>query len=140
MTEIKYKNKIIVEEYEMLRKSVGWKALCRSQAKTGIKNSLYVIVAVHDGEAVGMTRLLGDGGYVNIIADVIVKPEYQGLGIGKHMVRSVLEHIRTELKAGQSSIVYVMSAKGKEPFYSSLGFVCRPNETLGCGMTQWIDK
>ena len=85
-----------------------------------------------------MARLIGDGGHLNIIADVIVLPEYQGLGIGKNVVKSLLNHIKENLSVGQSAMVYVMSAAGKESFYESLGFERRPNKTLGCGMTQQI--
>ena len=140
MAEIQYKHSITVEEYENLRKSVGWRPIERAQAQIGINNSRYITVATVNGQAVGMARLVGDGGYVNVICDVIVREEFQGQGIGKRLVLSLLEDIRGGLSAGQSSIVYVMAAKGKEPFYESLGFVPRPADTLGCGMTQWIDK
>lgn len=140
MGDIQFKHYITLEEYDELRRSVGWNQIERAQALAGLKNSRYVTVATAGGQAVGMARLVGDGGYVNLICDVIVREDYQGHGIGKRMVRFLLDYIWENLSSGQSAIVYVMSAKGKEPFYESLGFVTRPTDKLGSGMTVWIDK
>jgi len=36
--------------------------------------------------------------------------------------------------------INLMAAKGRESFYKQFGFVERPNEEFGAGMTQWIPK
>jgi len=41
-------------------------------------------------------------------------------------------------KSVNNTIVGLMSATGKEDFYSKYGFIKRPNEKMGCGMTQFI--
>jgi predicted N-acetyltransferase YhbS len=80
-----------------------------------------------------MARVIGDGGLVYYIQDVIVLPEYQGQGLGAKMMDKVMAYIRGQVK--HSAIIGLMSAKGKEPFYERYGFIPRPNENLGSGMT-----
>ena len=137
---INYVNEISVEDYNYIRKSVGWNPIEEKQAITGLKNSMFLTVAMNDTKVVGMARVVGDGGYIIIIVDVIVLPEYQGNGIGKTMMLKVMEHINGSLKADQGVFVNLMSAKGRESFYSQFGFEIRPNDKVGCGMTQWISK
>ncbi|MBX4261692.1 hypothetical protein KTC96_11195 [Clostridium estertheticum] len=48
--------------------------------------------------------------------------------------------INSDLKEGQSVFANFMSAKGKESFYSEFGFSERPNESMGCDMSQWIRR
>jgi len=137
---IEYKKDISVQDYNFLRKSVGWNEININQAKVGISNSLYLITANNMNETIGLVRVVGDGGYIVVIVDVIVLPEYQGKGIGKSLIQKIMELINNDLNEGESVFVNLMAAKGKEPFYRQVGFNDRPNEIMGCGMTQWIRK
>ena len=47
----------------------------------------------------------------------------------------VMEYIRTH--ANNNSVIGLMAAKGKEPFYTRYGFTIRPDDRLGSGMTMW---
>lgn len=139
-SDIQYRNSISVTDYNHLCKSAGWKELKSKQAQTGINNSSYIVSAVNGDETVGMARVVSDGGYVAIIVDVVVLPEFQGKGIGKTMMNMVMEHIRSNIAEGEGVSIILMSAKGKESFYKQFGFNERPNEKFGPGMTQWISK
>ena len=121
------------QEYNDLRESVGWKTYDLAVAEKGLMGSLYGVCAFVNGEIVGMARILGDGGLVYYIQDVIVRPEFQGNGIGSAMMDRIMGYIQAH--ASQNSIVGLMSARGKEAFYARYGFVQRPNERMGCGMT-----
>jgi GNAT superfamily N-acetyltransferase len=135
---IEYVNKISLADYTGLRHSVGWSAVEDAQAKIGIDNSFFLVVAMAQGRAVGMTRVVSDGGYFMLIVDVVVHPDYQGKGIGYEMMAQVMAHIHAYLQPGQSAMVNLMAAKGKEPFYEKFGFIERPNDKLGAGMVQTI--
>jgi GNAT superfamily N-acetyltransferase len=139
-TNIQYVNTISAVDYNHLRKSVGWNEVAKKQAQTGINNSAYIISAVCEDKAVGMARVVSDGGYIAIIVDVIVLPNFQGKGIGKCMMNSVMEHIKNSINEGETMFVNLMAAKGRESFYSQFGFVERPNDKYGAGMTQWMKK
>ena len=133
-----YVNSITVKDYNYLRKSVGWPELESKQAQIGINNSAFIISAVVDSKTVGVTRVVGDGGYIAVIVDVMVLPDFQGNGIGKTMMQKSMEYIKSTVGEGQFVFVNLMAAKDRESFYSQFGFEVRPNEKVGAGMTQYI--
>jgi GNAT superfamily N-acetyltransferase len=138
--DVQFVHTLEKSEYNALRKSVGWPELPDRQAAASLNNSAFFVAARHEGKAIGMTRVVGDGGYIAYIADVIVMPEYQGQGIGKTMVDMAMQFISDSMSEGETVFVNLMAAKGKEPFYSKFGFAERPNETHGAGMTQYLKK
>ncbi len=123
------------EEYNWLREQVGWRTHPAEVIRMALPNSLYGVCAYQAGRLVGMARVIGDGGLVYYIQDVIVVPECQRQGIGAKMMDRVMEYIRAH--AHQNMIVGLMSAKGKEAFYEKYGFTVRPTDGLGAGMTMF---
>ena len=86
-----------------------------------------------------MARVVGDGGLVFYVQDVIVLPEFQGRGIGAQLMEKVMAYI--EGHAHHNTIIGLMSAIGKEAFYERYGFVKRPAEKYGPGMTRfWLEE
>ena len=49
------------------------------------------------------------------------------------MMEKVMAYVSAH--ASHNSIVGLMAAKGKEPFYLRYGFTKRPNDAFGAGMT-----
>ena len=135
---IQYNSTITSEEYMELRRKVGWCEFPLEEAQAGIDNSYMVLCARDEGKAVGVMRLLWDGGYIAFLSDVIVDPKYQGQGIGAALVRGAIERIKKDMKPGYKVKFNLMSAKGKEGFYEKFGFKERPNDECGAGMDQWI--
>ena len=121
------------EEYNDLRRSVGWGTYDQELITRALPQSLYSVCADVNGRFVGMARIVGDGGLVFYIQDVAVHPDFQRQGIGKRMMDKIMEYIRAH--ASHNTIVALMSAYGKERFYEQYGFVRRPTDRLGCGMT-----
>lgn len=116
-----------------LRKLVGFNAYKRPLdiAQKGLDNSLYG-VSVYDGDKlIGMARVIGDGYTCFYVQDVLVNPEYQGLGIGKNIMNRIVAFLDN---VDQDAIVALMSSKGREGFYEQFGFIRRPNDNYGCGM------
>nr|WP_122013354.1 GNAT family N-acetyltransferase [Maliibacterium massiliense] len=136
--QITYTSRISVADYNALRKVVGWSAVEPEMAQQGLQNAYYFVCAMEGSRAVGMLRVIGDGGYSAFIDDVAVHPDYQGRGIGKTMLGMALAHLRGTLKPGQSLMVSLLAATGKESFYERFGFARRPNDAHGAGMTQWF--
>jgi GNAT superfamily N-acetyltransferase len=137
---ITYINDITVFDFNNLRKIAGWEVIENEQAITGLRNSAFKLTAKDGEKTVGLARVIRDGGYVVVVSDVIVLPEYQGKGIGRAMMEKVMTYINDSLKTGQSVFVIVISAHNKEHFYTKFGFNIRPNENDGPGLTQWINK
>lgn len=137
---IHYVDYVTPEEYMELRKIVGWVQFPLEEAKACIDNAYMVLCVRDDDKAIGVARLLWDGGYIAFLSDVIVIPEYQGQGIGRKLVEACLQKLKNDLKPGYKVKITLNSAKGKEPFYEKFGFKERPNEDSGAGMDQWIMK
>ena len=132
-----YSNKLLVKDYCDLRTSVGWPSISYDQAQSGLDNSDFIISCADEGKTVGCARLFWDKGYIAYLADVIVKPEYQGLGIGKKMVQECINYIDSQIKEGWRIKIVIVAAKGKEEFYEKFGFKARPNDNYGSGMDMW---
>ena len=77
---------ITIEAYNDLRRSVEFIEIRENRAKTALDNALYKVIAYDGDRPVGMTRVVGDGGYVYFICDVIVRPEYQSHGLGRRLI------------------------------------------------------
>ncbi|MGB4657756.1 MAG: GNAT family N-acetyltransferase [Mobilitalea sp.] len=135
-----YDDELTVTDYNNLRESAGWCMLPEKQIKKGLDRSDYVIAAKEDGKTIGMARVFSDSGCVFFVSDVVVLPEYQGKGIGKSMVQSIMTYINNQLEAGDIAYVALMAATGKEEFYEKFGFEVRPNNHHGAGMSQWMYK
>jgi GNAT superfamily N-acetyltransferase len=123
------------EELTVLRLSAGWQNGPLEGYRAGLANTLYGVCAVSKGEVIGTARVVGDGYTVFYIQDVIVHPDYQRQGIGQVMMEKVMEYI--DRTACERAVVGLMSAGGKEEFYERFGFIKRPNEKFGSGMTQF---
>ena len=139
MIDYEVTNYITPEEYMEMRKVVEWSAFPLEQAAEGIKNTFILICFRVDGKPVALGRAVSDRGYVVYIADVIVIPEYQGNGLGRKIMESLMEQIKASMKPGYRVMITLMAAQGKEKFYNKFGFVDRPSEFYGCGMHQWIE-
>lgn len=138
--DISYCNTLSAEDFNRLRNAVGWGQISARQAKSGLAHTEFLVAAMDGDRTVGCARIVGDGGYVAYICDVIVRPEYQDLGIGKAMIGRLLEFLRLNLEPGDRVMVLLMAAKGRESFYRQFGFLDRPDGTGGAGMVQWMEK
>lgn len=132
-------DEITPKEYMELRELVGWTLFPIEQAAEALKNTSHLCCLKKDGKTIGLLRVIWDHGYVIYIADVIVRPEFQGQGLGRVLMNNAMDFIKSCLKPGYKAMVSLMSAKGKEEFYKKFGFIERPSEKYGCGMCQWME-
>ena len=135
---ITYTDSVSAEDCNKLRNSAGWPQMHLDQIETGLKNSAFIVAAKDGDITVGMARIISDGGYVAFIVDVLVLPEYQRKGIGKTMMGRIMEYTQNMLKDDYCIQLDLLAAKGKERFYEKFGFIKRPDDNFGCGMTQRI--
>ena len=131
---ITYTNEITHADYAMLRASAGWRALSPAQVEAAISGSAFLVAAKDGPRAVGMTRLMSDGGYFAVVLDVVVLPEYQGRGIGREMMARAAAHLQAGLRPGEQSYTLLTSAPGREGFYEKMGFHQVPTEGEGAGL------
>ena len=122
------------------RRSVGWYELLPRQLNCALKSSVFAITALDGEKEVGSARVVGDGGYQFFISDVIVRPEYQGQGIGQMIIESLINYVEEIQLPGTRIMLDLMCAVGRENFYKKFGFIARPTDKLGPGMIKYIDK
>lgn len=136
---IEIKNDLSTEEYNNLRKSIGWDIKDTHIVEEAIKNSVIIKKAVKNNETVGMARVIGDGIYY-LIVDVVVNKNYQGNGIGKKLIDEIIKEVENRTQEGQKSSINLMSMEGKEAFYEKCGFTKVPFGYTGYGMIRRIEK
>ena len=67
-----------------------------------------------------MGRIVGDGGWYFLIADMATLPEHQGKGLGSAVLDSLLDEIRTQ--APQGAYVTLTADPPGRRLYESRGF------------------
>jgi GNAT superfamily N-acetyltransferase len=88
------------------------------------------VVEVASGHAVGMGRVISDGGWYFHIADMAVFPEHQRKGIGDAILRRLLERIWAGAAPGEPYITLMADEPGR-PLYRKHGFVDASAVSLG---------
>lgn len=131
-------NNLTYEEYVDIIETIGWKYPSKRLLEKSLSNSETVKYVVNN-ETVGMARLVTDYGYIALVADVIVKPEYQRKGIGKKLINNLLERAKASLEEGEAMMIQLLAADGKKAFYEQFGFKDKP-EVVECGMYMWLKK
>lgn len=134
------KNVIDYETYLDLRRQVGWISLTEEQAKTALDNSLITVMAVEDGQPVGMGRVVGDKAVISYVQDLIVVPKAQGKGVGSMILQELIKYVESVTMPETRMMLCLMCAKGREKFYEKHNFIARPTPELGPGMIQYIKK
>lgn len=108
-------------EHRAIAESVGWaEAFDWQTLPLSLDGSLSGVVAVVDGQAVGMGRLVGDGAKYFYIQDVAVIPQYQGHGVGKAIIDRLLVHVAQS--APSTAFVGLFSTEQAKEVYSGRAF------------------
>jgi ribosomal protein S18 acetylase RimI-like enzyme len=124
-----------IDDFIHLRTQVGWSNADSSFVGISLRNSLFHVTVYAQKELIGMGRVIGDGALYFYVQDVVVKPVYQGKGIGKALMSEIEKYLAVTTTKGAT--IGLLSAKGKEDFYRRYGYLKRPNDDLGAGMCKF---
>ena len=127
-------NQLKAEDFIRLKVATGFRERPVDLVDKALKNNLFDVVAVANGEVIGMGRLVGDGVMYWYLQEIVVLPEYQGKGIGTAIVNRLLEYITDHTEPGNFTSVGLTAAEGKEGFYERFGF------SKSRGMTKYIER
>ena len=126
---VKY-NKLTAEEFILLWETVWGQGPTLEQTKLAMEHTLFR-VSVFDGDKiVAMARMNGDMGLDYYIKDVIVRPEYQGRGIGRMLIDELLKFISENGVKGTDIFVELCAMPDKIPFYEKFGFSANEAQRL----------
>lgn len=80
------------EELEQLYKSVGWgHASCPNALMRAVESSSTVITVRAQNELIGLGRAISDNTITVYFPDLLIKPEWQGQGIGSRIMQELLK-------------------------------------------------
>ncbi len=92
---------------------------------TALEYSNPVISAWDGDRLIGCARATSDGVYRATIWDVVIHPDYQGAGLGRKLVQTVLAHPLVQ----RVERVYLMTTVQQE-FYKKIGFQENSSTTM----------
>lgn len=127
-------NELTAKDFIRLKVATGFMDRPIEQVQKALDNDLFDVTAVYNGEVIGMGRLVGDGYMYWYLQEIIVSPEFQGLGIGKKIVNRLLDYIRENTEPGTIVSVGLTAAAGKDTFYEKFGFA------KSLGMQMYIER
>jgi ribosomal protein S18 acetylase RimI-like enzyme len=90
-----------------------------------LANSKPIVTAWDGDRLIGFARATSDGIYRATIWDVIIHPDYQGAGLGRKLVETVLMHPHVN----RVERVYLMTTH-QQKFYERIGFEVNSTTTM----------
>jgi GNAT superfamily N-acetyltransferase len=85
-----------------------------------VKTANLTITAWHGEQLIGISRSLTDFSYVAYLADLAVDEEFQGRGIGTHLIQE------TKKRLGKECMIVLLAAPKANAYYAKVGFEHHP--------------
>jgi GNAT superfamily N-acetyltransferase len=109
------------ETYRQLRKLSGLSPKTQEAAELGLGNSLFAVQIMFDSDAIGMGRVVGDGGCFFQVVDIAVLPAHRGKGLGKLIMSEVMRYLADNVP--ESGYVCLIADGQARKLYEQFGFV-----------------
>lgn len=109
-----------VEVFRRLRTDAGLSGKSAEAVALALPNTWFGVVLEHEGEAIGMGRIIGDGGTAFQIVDICVHPAHQGRGLGKRIMATLTEEL--ERRAPATAYVSLIADGPARFLYEKFGF------------------
>jgi GNAT superfamily N-acetyltransferase len=81
-----------------------------------VREASRVVGLYRDGEQVGFARVVSDGEVFAYLADVYVLPEHQGAGLGRELVREIVDN------GPHRDLRWTLGTADAHDFYARFGF------------------
>jgi ribosomal protein S18 acetylase RimI-like enzyme len=95
---------------------INWKHRLVNEIEKAFRISTHTIFIYRNDLVIGFGRVVGDGRYYAMLADIVVDPDFQKQGIGKHIVMSLNSLLNNY------HFVNLSAAPGADHFYKSMGW------------------
>ncbi len=123
-------NELSAEEFIQLWETVWGQGPSQEQTRLAMEHTLFRVSVFDGDQIVAMARVIGDMGLDYYIKDVIVRPEYQGRGIGCMLMGEILQFINDHGVEGTDIFVELCAMPDKIPFYEKFGFSANEAQRL----------
>lgn len=120
------------EDYLRLRAVAGLSPKREDGAAIGLPNTYCAVQVKHDGRAIGMGRVIGDGALFFQVVDIAVEPAHQGKGLGKAIMASLMEQLRARAPSG--AYVSLLADGEAHRLYAQFGFQLTAPASVGMAM------
>lgn len=118
-----------VKDYRRIRLAAGLQDRTPEAAERGLAGTCFGVSVLHEGEVVGMGRIIGDGGCFFQVVDIAVVPEHQGNGLGKLIMTELMAYL--EAQAPPSAYVSLIADGEAHRLYRQYGFQMTAPESVG---------
>jgi len=99
-----------------LFQEINWKHRLAEEIEKAFRMSTSTLFIYEGEKIIAFGRVIGDGRYYAMLADVVVDPAYQGRGLGKYLVTALNSQLENY------HFVNLSAAPGADRFYKSLGW------------------
>lgn len=107
-------------EYRTLRTAAGLSLMTEEGAAIGLPASWCSVCVRHDGELIGMGRVVGDGGLFLFVVDIAVTPTWQGKGLGRRIMQALMDEVHA--RAPVRTMVALIADGTAHELYAKFGF------------------
>ena len=108
------------DEYRRLRIDVGLSPKSADAARLGLAGTWYGVTLRDGDRAIGMGRIVGDGGCFFQIVDIAILPAYRRKGRGARVMDALMRHLRAHAPA--SAYVSLLADGDATKLYAKFGF------------------
>ena len=122
-------------DYMRLRAVSGLTPFTEEAARAGLPSTFCAVVLRHEDVAVGMGRIIGDGGLFFQMTDIAVDPHHQKQGLGKAIVAALMENLAARIEA--PAYVSLIADGAAHALYAQYGFA--PVAPKSRGMAQILE-
>ena len=95
---------------------IEWKRRTSEEIAAAFKNSTTTLFVFDKEQIIAFGRVVGDGRYYAMLADIVVDPDYQKQGLGKYLVTTLNNQLE------DYHFVNLSAAPGADAFYKSMGW------------------
>jgi GNAT superfamily N-acetyltransferase len=95
---------------------IEWKHRLAEEIAAAFKNSTTTIFIYKEEQIIAFGRVVGDGRYYAMLADIVVDPDFQGQGLGKYLVTTLNDQLVNY------HFVNLTAAPGADDFYKGMGW------------------
>ncbi|MFF3950146.1 GNAT family N-acetyltransferase [Streptomyces sp. NPDC001902] len=109
-----------VEVFRRLRTEAGLSDKAPEAVELALPNTWYGVRVHHEGQPIGMGRIIGDGGTAFQIVDVCVHPEHQRRGLGRRIMAALTDEL--DRRAPATAYVSLIADGPARHLYEKFGF------------------